>query len=459
MEDNLVIFLGRFHPLIVHLPIGFLMMAGLLQLYSNINKNKALNLNPAIAFTLFWGTLASVGAVAIGWLLSLQGGYDPNILFWHKWLGILVTLLSFFGWLLKSNRVRLQKSFFSMVLLLLIILISVSGHLGGSLTHGEEYLVHYAPKFIKDLLSVDAKEKGIALNDIHVDSVKVFPHLIQPILENKCASCHNSTKKEGGLLLTSHKELMAGGDNGSIINLKTPLQSEVLNRVTLPKSHRKFMPPNGTPLTYGEIQIIEWWMKSGADSISKFATEKTLDKKLVHTLLRDYDLDYNPKPYYEKVQVKSLTPETILALQKNKFIIDFMGERSNMISITFKEEFISDEQIEKLLLAKDQITWLNLNNCNITDSQLKTISSFNNLTRLNIHSNPITDEGVKWLTSLKNLISLNLYNTKISNNSLSTLTQLKSLATMYVWKTGITFSEIEEVAKKHPQITIISALN
>lgn len=458
MEDNIVAFLGRFHPLIVHLPIGFLIMSGLLQLYAVKIKNSSINLNHAIAFTLFWGTIASIGAVAIGWLLSLQGGYDSDILFWHKWLGILVTLLSFFGWILKTERIRLRKSVFSVVLMLIIILISMSGHLGGSLTHGETYLLHYAPQFIKNIAGVGEEEKVIALHDIHIDSIKVYPHIIQPILDDKCISCHNDTKKEGGLLLDNYRGLMEGGDDGSIIDLKTPLESTLLNRVTLPASHKKFMPPRGTSLTFGEIQVIEWWMKTGADSIVKFSDKEVLDDKLINTLLRDYQLDYNPKPYYEKIVVEKLPPDVINELQENNFVIDFLGESNHMISVAFKGKSISSEQISKLLRAKEQITWLDLSNCNLTDSHLKSISDLNNLTRLNLHTNPITDEGIELLTPLENIVSLNLYNTKISNISLSNLTKLKGLKTLYVWKTGITVTAIDEVAKDYPQITIISEL-
>ena len=458
MEDNFVGFLGRFHPLIVHLPIGFLIMSGLLQLYAAKVKNNALNLNPAIAFTLLWGTIASIFAVAIGWLLSQQGGYDSNILFWHKWLGILVTLLSFFGWLIKTERIRLQKSSFSIVLFLIIILISVSGHLGGSLTHGEAYLMHYAPKFIKNMVGEDTKENLLDLKTLEKDSIKFFPHIIQPIFNNKCISCHNPTKKEGGLLLTTYSEVIAGGDHGSIINLKTPLESALLNRVTLPKSHRKFMPPRGAALTFGEIQIIEWWMQNGADSLSSFSTEKALDKKMIYTLLRDYQLDYNPKMYYESVKVAPLSSNASTVLRQNNFAIDFMGEDNNFISVTFKGKSITDDQISKLELAKTQITWLKMSNCNLTDAQLKSISSLNNLTRLNIHSNPISDENIKSLSALKHLISLNLYNTKITDLSLEHLVNIQSLTTLYVWRTGITAKAITDRSSTHSQVAIISEL-
>ena len=458
MEDNLVGFLGRFHPLIVHLPIGFLIMSGLLQLYAVKVKNNTPNLNLAIAFTLFWGTIASIFAVVIGWLLSQQGGYDSNILFWHKWLGILVTLLSFLGWLLKTEKIRLPKYSFSIVLFLIIILISVSGHLGGSLTHGEAYLMHYAPKFLKNMLGKETKENQLELKTLEKDSIKVFPHIIQPVFNNKCINCHNPSKKEGGLLLTTYSEVIAGGDHGQIIDLKAPLESSLLNRVTLPKSHKKFMPPRGATLTFGEIQIIEWWMQNGADSISSFSAEKALDKKMIYTLLRDYQLDYNPKSYYESIKVAPLSDNTISVLKQNNFAIDFMGEDNNFISVTFKGKSITDNQISKLELAKNQITWLRMSNCNLTDVQLKSISRLSNLTRLNIHSNPISDENIKSLNTLKHLTTLNLYNTKITDLSLEHLVNLKSLTTLYVWRTEITAKAISERSNSHSQIKIISEL-
>ena len=457
MEDNLIAFLGRFHPLIVHLPIGFLLMAGLIQLFSI--KNRRLNLNPVIAFTLFWGTIASIGAIVIGWLLSLQGGYDAETLFWHKWLGILVTVLSFLGWLLKTERIKLQKVVFTYTLIFIIILVSISGHLGGSLTHGESYLTYYAPNFIKAITGTESQNKKLNLKEIPTDSITVFPHIIQPILDNKCTSCHNLNKKQGGLLLTNYNEIIAGGDNGFIINTKTPLESELLNRVTLPKGHKKFMPPSGSSLTFGEIQILEWWMKKGADSILKFSNEKELDQNIIRTLIRDYDLDFNPKAYYEKVKVDELSSESISIIEENNFSVDFMGEKSNMIFVTFKGDSISDENIAALLLAKEQITWLNVKNCNLNDSHLKSISKLKNLTRLNAHSNEITDDGIQELKTLKNISTINLYNTKISGLSLKQLTEISTLKKLYVWKTKITPSAIEETLKEHPQIVIISEVN
>lgn len=164
MDDNLIVFLGRFHPLVVHLPIGILLLAGLMQLISLKSKSYARALNPAISFTLFWGGVSSVGAIFIGWLLSLQGGYDNDTLFWHKWLGILLTVLAFFAWILKSNKLKLKKSFYYVVFSLVILLVAVTGHLGGNLTHGASYLTHYAPDFIKNIAGIENSDHLISMD-------------------------------------------------------------------------------------------------------------------------------------------------------------------------------------------------------------------------------------------------------------------------------------------------------
>src|SRR5687768_12263953 len=58
-------FLGRLHPLIVHFPIGLLIIALVLELFT-LNK-KYRELRPAINIVLIIGTLSSVLAVALGW--------------------------------------------------------------------------------------------------------------------------------------------------------------------------------------------------------------------------------------------------------------------------------------------------------------------------------------------------------------------------------------------------------
>ena len=41
---------------------------------------------------------------------------------------------------------------------------------------------------------------------------------IQPIFDNHCTSCHSGFNPSGGLNLTDYDNLMAGGDDGPVIN-------------------------------------------------------------------------------------------------------------------------------------------------------------------------------------------------------------------------------------------------
>ena len=68
---DIVTFLGHLHPLVVHLPVGFLLLAFIFELASYIKKD--LQLKQAIGFILLLGFIAAVLACIFGYLLSLNG--------------------------------------------------------------------------------------------------------------------------------------------------------------------------------------------------------------------------------------------------------------------------------------------------------------------------------------------------------------------------------------------------
>ena len=86
-------FIGRFHPLVVHLPIGFILLAAILEILNQRYRDEFHNLDTAISITLFCGGAGAVLSAIIGYLLSQDGGYDEQTLFWHQWLGIGLVLM------------------------------------------------------------------------------------------------------------------------------------------------------------------------------------------------------------------------------------------------------------------------------------------------------------------------------------------------------------------------------
>ena len=94
-------FFGRLHPLVVHLPIGFLLIAVLLEWFKGKDASKGKN--RAIVFILFLGAISAIIAAVFGWLLA-NDGYDENTLFWHKWLGISTAVFAIIAWWTKRKK-------------------------------------------------------------------------------------------------------------------------------------------------------------------------------------------------------------------------------------------------------------------------------------------------------------------------------------------------------------------
>lgn len=455
---NIEFFIGRFHPLIVHLPIGFLLLAGLMQLLALTSKKNYRTLIPAISFTVFWGACACVAASRMGWLLARGGGYDEETLFWHKWLGIGLTALTFFGWLLTSKKLRLPKSAFYYTLGLMILLITVTGHLGGNLTHGSTYLLQYAPPFFQNVFGYQNDQNNVSMQlPSTPDSVVVFEHLIMPVLQAKCSSCHNETKKNGGLNVTTVEDIMFGGDYGDVLAAGTPLESELFRRITLPQNSRKFMPPTGDPFTYSELKLLEWWIENGA-VFEKRLLDDEVPPQIHALLLRDYGIDTHPKPYYETATVASLPEETLNRIQQAGFIVRPLANENHFLEIIPSRSSVKMEQLQTLSAAKDQITWLNLSNQQITDDMLATIGQFTNLTHLRLEKNPVTDKGIENLAGLVHLESLNLYGTDITNETLGELEKFPALKKLYLWQTEVSPEAVEELQKNRPDLDIILGL-
>lgn len=113
---------------------------------------------------------------------------------WRKWLGFALVLLTAGICLIK--KIQWDKKYpaiaYSLVILS-FLLVSITGHLGGALTHDIDYLLEHAHPVIKQLVYMDSADEPIEIPK-DVDFVFVFQHIIQPVLEKKCAGCHNSSK-------------------------------------------------------------------------------------------------------------------------------------------------------------------------------------------------------------------------------------------------------------------------
>ena len=133
-------FLGRFHPVIVHLPIGLLLIVPVMEVLGFSSRFKALR--EAAPFILAAAALGAVAAAFDGWILSVSGGYAGSAVLRHMWGGVAVGVLSVVTLGARQALVGGRPVlgwFYPLLLSVTVITLAWAGHEGGNLTHGDGF--------------------------------------------------------------------------------------------------------------------------------------------------------------------------------------------------------------------------------------------------------------------------------------------------------------------------------
>ena len=418
-------FLGRLHLVFLHLPIGFLLLAGALAVHAAWTKTNTHR--PTLDFTVGLGALAAIVAAASGWLLAREGGYEEALLTRHQWLGFTSAGLAGATWLLRSSRWYLPA------LAATVGAVGVAGHLGGSLTHGEGYLFQKNEKTAA--LPAEGRE-GIPAT--------VFDARIQPILQQKCVSCHNPNKKKGGLLLDTPEHLLAGGKHGPVLVASQPDSSELIRRILLPGHDDDHMPPKGKrQLTPEETELLKQWISAGAD----FTTPASL--------LGKNEPAKPAGPVFPPVEVAAADPDDLDLLRQHRIAFTALGKDIPWLSVSVAgKKDLDATRMELLKRVGRQVVHLDLSHSNTTDPLLASLQNLPHLTRLNLSNTAATAEGLKNISELQHLDYLNLTNTAVGDEAAATLVKLPALRTLFVWNSRFTPAGLERIRAQQPQIRI-----
>jgi uncharacterized membrane protein len=254
-----IYFLGRFHVLALHIPIGIIVAIFVLEIMAR--KEKYRHLESASSFLWMAAAVSAIATVMLGYMHFAEGGFEGPSAVQHRTFGTALAIIITVVAVLRSS--RFAPSYMPVYLpaaTLMVLLVSITGHYGGNLTHGSTYLVEYAPQFLRSLAGLPPRREP-------VESLAVadpFLDLVGPMFQERCSSCHNDDKRQGELVLTSYEGLMRGGENGSVVVSGRPNFSELFTRITRPPDDESFMPAEGkTPLTDAQVRIIEWWIAAG----------------------------------------------------------------------------------------------------------------------------------------------------------------------------------------------------
>ncbi|MGJ8654574.1 MAG: DUF1592 domain-containing protein [Opitutaceae bacterium] len=265
-EASWVLFLGRFHPVVLHLPIGLFVGFLIVLLVSRLSKDKASA--AGCDALLMLSTLSASLAAAAGFCLATEGGYDEHLLSDHQLLGTIFTLALMAATTLRARGIRNDRTGYGFgtlgALLIAAVTMVITGHHGGSLTHGSTYLTRYAPEW---LFSEGESAEAETVELISEEPGAAVEHSVMEIFEANCFKCHGPEKQKGDYRMDDMAALYAGGESGQpAIVPGQPMASYLVELITLPRDHDEAMPPEGkAELTNEEILEVIHWISEGAE--------------------------------------------------------------------------------------------------------------------------------------------------------------------------------------------------
>ncbi|MEI9919333.1 MAG: c-type cytochrome domain-containing protein [Bacteroidota bacterium] len=388
-------FVGRFHPLFVHLPIGVLLIV---VLFIWLNESKRV-----IKISLAVGALTAVASVITGLLLAQSEGYSSEVNT-HKWSGIVLMIVSVAMFFVPERFLKPGS-------IVMVIMVFVTGHLGGTLTHGS--------------LIAEPEADNLDVSKIDFTNAIFYDDAVKPVLEARCYSCHGDTKQKGGLRLDSEDLIMKGGKNGKVIIAGNPEESELLKRILLPIDDEDHMPPKEKKqLTEEEKKLISMWIESGPDFKKKIS--ESLDEKKIKELshksesleMPDIDVPTPDEKLLEKLTEQSVA---ITPVAKGSNLL-----QANFISVPNEAQAL----LETLKPVAKNIVILKLSKTNVIS-----LGDYENLISLNLSDTNVGDDIIDRIITYKNLVSLNLSGTKIT--SVEKLKSLEKLRYLNIYNTPI----------------------
>ena len=414
-RSELAQFLGRFHPLAVHIPIALLLLVPVLECASLLRHRS--DLHQSAGFVAGLAAVAAIVSAWLGWLLAWSGGHAGSLVTRHMWGGVSLAGASLVCWGMSGWKRRA----YAVALLATVCLTIWTGDQGGKLTHGDTFLTEHMPQPLRRWFGDGRKTE--------VDPTSFYATRVQVIFEQKCVLCHNARKFKGKLRLDTYEGVMRGGKNGPVIQPGETGKSELFRRIRLAPGNKDFMPAEGKPaLSAAETKVLELWIAAGATTHLAEASIQGLPASPEEVALSSpVTADYRP---YLK---------TIAALESS------LGVRLVPRSQTPTDGLIlrtvsapgrcNDTTLTQLAPVANLIVDAELARTKVTDRGMQAVANFSNLKFLDLSATAVTSAGVKELMKLEKVESVNLTQTRVTRNGVAELQAKLGTKRLYLFET------------------------
>ncbi len=440
--DTLPAFIGRFHPVWVHLPIGILLLLGVLELAGLASRLGALPSLPTLpprlrTLILALGALSAAAAALMGRMLASTGDYDPAAVARHQSLGYWAAGAALAA-LLASRSRRLYAPVLAAALLLLVL----AGHAGGEITHGGGFLTARMPPALAGLFGIAVAPPVQKPAAMTFAEARVFPDAVEPILRERCVGCHGPEKQNGGLRLDSWDLVAKGGKHGPVLSAP---EGTLLKRIDLPSEEKEHMPPRGKPqLSDDDLAVLEWWAAGAvppARALAGLELPAAIDEILRQRL-------GGAAPAAPPSRAATLALAARISARTG-VLVRSVSPDGPWIDVSARQagRAFGDDELGALAPVASAVQWLDLGGTSVTDKGLAAVANMGNLERLHLDGTRVSDPGLSSVGDLRKLTYLNLMGTAVTDQGIAALRGLPRLRSLYVWQTAVTPAAVRSLGE------------
>lgn len=467
--------LGRLHPMVLHFPIALVAVLAIVELGGVIVRRQ---LPRGSLLVLLWLNAIFAGVTAASGLqLAQEGGYEQETLTLHQTLGVAAAGACVLLALLAS--VFRARAVYRWTLFLALLLVLPAGHLGASLTHGDDFLTgplqnaidgtppkERTPRPGPTVGGTPATPEAGAGGTAAAASTQSAPPAtdgkvsylrdIAPLMERYCNSCHGPKKHKADLRFDSPDAIRRGSENGSVLEPGRPADSYMVTRMHLPLADDDHMPPDGKPQpTPAEVALIERWIAEGGvfdgePPPSVVAPEPDEPGKATPAP-QDPPPPGGTPPAPGKgsggQQARgdvppAVAPDAAAVAALHTALVDAapVAAGSPLLRIGFAAiaPQVDDAAFQRLVgPVAGHVAELSLARTRVTDAAMPLVGTMTPLRRLDLRGTAVTAAGLVHLAGLPELRELVLAQTPLLDPVVATIASLPALERVYLWGAGL----------------------
>jgi uncharacterized membrane protein len=426
-------FIGRFHPLAVHLPIALMLLVPVLEIAGRWEKFAYLRLSSR--FVLGLATIAAWLAAFLGWCLARSGSYSGALVTQHMWGGVSLAVICWLCWILRGRLVGPHaEKLYATALTVAVLVVCWTGYRGGQVSQGEDHLTEYMPSPLRRVLGLPS-----AGPLLEAATGSFYEVRVQPIFAERCVSCHGAKRQKNNLRLDSYGWLMRGGKHGAVIKPGNLEGSDLFRRITLAPDNDDFMPKEKRQaLSPDQRKTIELWISAGASGDLPLDAIKNLPAGVV--AVAPIEVSFPQIDAATVARTRASITSAVRQLQ-NRFpnILNYesQGSADLVLNASLLGAKFDDTDVEALTPVAEHIIVADFSHTAVTDRAAPAISRMKNLRVLRLAETKITDQMLRAASSLDQLQSLNVYGTGVTAAALPSLEKLAKLKHFYAGRTSI----------------------